>query len=185
MAAKKAVALDDRDSFAHYVLGRARLLNRQYDEAVAEMETAIALNPNFAQTYQSMAWALNAMGRHEEAIAFCEKGMELSPHDPYMWGFLTMRSWAHLMLSQYEEAVRWASTAVRLPHAVFWARATHVSALGHLGRTKEAQASLDELLQQVPHFSSALVKDGLDYWKMPEQIDMFLDGLRKAGVPET
>ena len=185
VAAKKAVALDDRDSFAHHVLGRARLLNRQYDEAVAEIETAIALNPNFAQTYQAMAWALNATGKHEEAIAFCKKGIELSPHDPYMWGFLTMLSWAHLMLRQYEEAVRWTSKAVRLPRAVFWARATHISALGHMGRTKEAQASLDELLQQMPHFSSALVKEGLDYWKMPEQIDMFVDGLRKAGVPET
>ncbi len=184
VAAKKAVALDERDSVAHYVLGRARLLNRQYDEAVAEIEAAIALNPNFAQAYQTMAWVLNAVGKHEEAISSCEKGLKLSPHDPYMWGFLTMRAWAHLMLRQYEEAERWASKAARLPHAVFWAQATHTSILGHLGRTEEAQNSLDELLQQKPNFSSALVKDGLYYYKTPEQIDLLLDGLRKAGLPE-
>ena len=56
--ARTAVALDDRDSFCRCVLGRALSLVHRNDEASAELELAIELNPSFAQAFFAQGFNL-------------------------------------------------------------------------------------------------------------------------------
>jgi TolB-like protein len=46
--AERAVGADDRDPFAHFALGRVQTLVKDFDNAIAELQLAIELNPNLA-----------------------------------------------------------------------------------------------------------------------------------------
>ncbi len=83
--AERAVALDDKDAFAQYVLGRLLNFNAQSDRAIATLEKAVALNPNYAQGHYALGSALNWDGRAEEAVPKLDLAMRLSPQDPMIW----------------------------------------------------------------------------------------------------
>jgi hypothetical protein len=59
-----------------------------------------------------------------------------------------------------------------------------VSALGHLNRPDELRSALEGLLQRKPDFSCTFARKRLFYIKNPTQLGLYLDGLRKAGIPE-
>ena len=124
------------------------------------------------------------MERLEESIPHFEEAIRLSPHDPWRWGFLSYRSLAHLFMKQHEAAVEWANKAIRVPNCQYWANAHLVAALGHLGRVDEARAAAEELLRRKPEFSCSFARKHLFYIKSSAQIEHYLDGLRKAGLPE-
>ena len=83
----RALALDSNYYMAHYA--RAYFLAYQRpDEAIAEAERALALNPSFLPTYVAL-WAANwTAGRPEKAIAYAETALRLSPRDPLVYVFL-------------------------------------------------------------------------------------------------
>jgi tetratricopeptide (TPR) repeat protein len=80
--AQQAVALDDSLPFAHSLLTGVYELKQQYDQAIAEGERAIALDPNNADSYDVLAEALNFAGRPEETLRAVEQAMRLNPHYP-------------------------------------------------------------------------------------------------------
>ncbi len=80
--AQQAVALDDSLPSAHSVLGEVYAQQQQYDQAIAEGERAIALDPNNADSYTRQANNLNYAGRPEDALRLVEQAMRLNPHYP-------------------------------------------------------------------------------------------------------
>ena len=182
--ANTAVSLDGRDAVAHFALGRVYLVKRDYELSLAEYETSVALNPHLAQAHCGLGDALAYAGRLDESIQHFEKAIRLSPHDPYKWGFMNFRSMAHLFLKQYEEAAKWAREATRVPVSQYWAKAGLVAALGYLDRPEETRAALDDLLREKPDFSCSFAKHHLFYIKSINQLECYLNGLRKAGLPE-
>jgi TolB-like protein len=182
--AQRAAALDDQNALAHFAVGRAHLVRREYNRAVAEFETAVELNPALAQAHCGLGDALAYAGRLEESISRFEEAVRLSPHDPYRWGFLMYGSLAHLFLKHHETAAEWAEKAVQVPNSHYWANAALVAALGHLDRRDETRAAVAELRRRKPEFTCRFAKDHLFYLTSPAQVDHYLEGLRKAGVPE-
>lgn len=64
------------------------------------------------------------------------------------------------------------------------ATAHKVVSLSHLGQQEEAKKSVKKLINENPEFSINFARENLFYLKKPEQIELYLDGLRKAGIPE-
>jgi tetratricopeptide (TPR) repeat protein len=64
-AARRAVALDEKDAFAHWAMARALFLRREHDQAIAELGTAIECNPSLAAAHYAMAWVLALASRCE------------------------------------------------------------------------------------------------------------------------
>ncbi len=182
--AQKSAALDDQDAVAHFAVGRAHLARCEYVSALAEYKTATELNPCLAQAHCGLGDALAYMGQLEESISHFEEAIRLSPHDPYRWGFFSFRSLAHLFFKQHELAAKWAAEAIRAPNSQHWSNANLVAALGHSGQPEEIRAAIDELLRRKPEFSRSFARHHLFYIKDSAQMDHYLDGLRKAGVPE-
>jgi len=80
--AQKAITLDDSLPQAHRLLGEVYLRKKQHDQALAEVERALALNPNDADGYIDLGVILFYTGPPQEGLRMVEKAMRLNPHYP-------------------------------------------------------------------------------------------------------
>jgi tetratricopeptide (TPR) repeat protein len=180
--AKGAIELDDQDANGFFTIGRVHLARREYDLAMASLEHAVRLNPSLAVSYCGLGDSLTYEGRLDEAITQFEVAIRLSPHDPFRWAFYSYRSLAHIFRGEYDEAAAWARRAVQVPNAQYWASAHLVAALGHLGDRTQVERAVADLLTIKPGFSVDFARERLFYLKRAEQLEVYLDGLRKAGL---
>ena len=181
--ARRAIQLDNRDSYAHFALGRILSMQHEYEEATLELKTAIELNPSFGRAYFGLASVAVYAGNYTQALEPIDTAIRLSPADPHLWTFYNIKSRASVGLGQYEKAEYWARKAVRQPSATFWCDLALVSTLGYLGREKEARLAIQELHQKKPGYSlEQYARD--DFVLAPAAHQVVVEGLRKAGLPE-
>jgi tetratricopeptide (TPR) repeat protein len=182
--AKTGATLDERDALIRFMYGRALLARKSYSEALGELEIAAELNPNLAVVYCGLGDSLAYKGRIDEAVPYFQRAIDLSPHDPLRWAFYSYRTLAHLFAREFDLAEEWARKATRIPNCHYWGFSHRVAALGHLQRSDELEAALTELRQINPDFNCKFAQRCLFYVKDPDQIALYIDGLRRAGVPE-
>lgn len=182
--AKKATRMDDQDAIAQFALGRAHLARGEYDKSVVALETATRLNPTMAQAHCGLGDSLAYAGRLGESVAKFEEAVRLSPNDPYRWAFLMYGAVAHLFAKNFEKSADWGTQATRVPNSHYWANAVQTAALAHLGRKAEATEACSELLRLNPDFTCSFARDRLFYLQIDEQRELYVEGLRKAGVPD-
>jgi adenylate cyclase len=177
---RKAIVLDDTDSLAHSTLGYAYLWGKkQHDQALTEVERALALDPNNAAAYATLAEILTFTGQPEKAITEIKTAMRLNPHYPS--GYLFTLGRAYLLTKQYEEAiVTFKKVAARSPDN-FGARVNLATIYSELGRETEARAEVAEVLRISPNFSLEGFKQRLPY-KDLTTLDLQVVALRKAGL---
>lgn len=183
-AAREAVALDKQNALLHMLMGRVQLARREYRSAIVENETAIRMNPTLAPAYCGLGDSLAYEGRYEEAIVQFEKAVEMSPNHPQLWAFLSYGALVLLFDQQFEKALDWAERARDVPNCQYWATAHTVVALAYLERQDEAQQMVKKLLVEQPEFSSNFAEKKLFYLKRSDQLQLYLEGLAKAGVPK-
>ena len=156
-------------------------MRREHDLAIAELQTALELNPSLAWAHYGVGAALVFSGRAREALPFLQSAMKLSPRDPNMGSFLVRMADAHLFMRDYDEAIAWAKKALR-QSGFQWSRyAVLVSALGHLGRLEEASRALQELRMRRSDFSIDFVQ-ATHLIADTDDMSHYLEGLRKASV---
>src|SRR5713226_165453 len=100
---QKAIALDGSLPGSHDLLGGIYVWKKQHDQAIAEEERAITLDPNDADGYVTLGVILAFAGRPEEGIGWIERGMRLNPHYP-PW-YLFELGQAYRLTGRYAEAV--------------------------------------------------------------------------------
>ena len=81
-AGQASVGLDSRDSMAHWSLGRALFLARQHDQALASIDQALRINPNYAQGHYAKGFIGIHAGQDENSLPFLDSAQRLSPFDP-------------------------------------------------------------------------------------------------------
>lgn len=182
--AKQAVALDDQDALIRFTYGRVLLARRAYGDALAELEQALELNPALPVVYCGLGDSLAYEGRFKEAMPYFEKALSLSPYDPQRWAFYSYGALARLFAREFEEAEKWAWKGVRIPNCHYWPFAHRVAALGHLERREDLRLALAELLQRKPEFTCSFARERLFYVKNTTHLDIYVEGLRRAGIPE-
>ncbi|HWX32707.1 MAG TPA: adenylate/guanylate cyclase domain-containing protein, partial [Steroidobacteraceae bacterium] len=80
--ARTALAIDERDPWAHLTHGLVLYRQRRHDEAERAYRRALELNPNFALVHAVLGLPLAYRGAHQDAIESAERAMMLSPNDP-------------------------------------------------------------------------------------------------------
>jgi tetratricopeptide (TPR) repeat protein len=78
-AAQRVLALNDAYFGGHLILGYVYLWQKQYEQALTEMERAIALDPNVAESYAGLAETLSHVGRSEEPCGWESRRCASSP----------------------------------------------------------------------------------------------------------
>ena len=91
-------------------MGLVYAQKQQYDQAIAEGERAIALDPNNADSYAWQADVLNFAGRPEEALRMVEQAMRLNPRYPPF--YLFQLGLAYRLTGRYAEAVATLKEAI-------------------------------------------------------------------------
>lgn len=79
-AVRRAIELDDSNSYAHTILCRI-LTTYDWDHAEAEKECrrAVELNPNDHEAQKELAFFLNSLGREAEALEAMDEAIALAP----------------------------------------------------------------------------------------------------------
>ncbi len=182
-ACEKALLIDPGNATFLALRARVRLARREYGMAIADNEQALRLNPSLAAAHCGLADSLAYETRYDEAVGRFERAIALSPNDPQLWAFLTYGALALIFKGDFARAVEWAERASGIPNRQYWTAAHKAAALALLGRADEARRATTQLLQEMPDFTCAFARNKLFYLKEPRQIELYLDGLRRAGVP--
>jgi adenylate cyclase len=184
--AGRAVAAESDNSAAHMAKAWVFFLKRQWAQAIAEAETAVADNPNNAWAHAARRFWKLYLGRAEDGFSGLETAFRLSPRDPYVpyWQFQVCV--LHNFLAQWEQAIEWCEKAhagapenpialVHLAAANAWT--------GHDQEAKEAAAQLRKVYPgfTVQTYAGIHWTDDLTFNAQRARI---VEGLRKAGVPE-
>ncbi len=180
-AAEKAVAADDGDPLALTILAWNNLFARRWDEALPPVDRAIELSPNFAPAI-GIRGAILASDEPEAAIAGVEEAIRLSPRDGFMPFWLMGLIWANHARARYEEAAGAARRAIRIAPNNPTFRRQLASALALQGRLDDAREALAQYLRLEPDHTIA--DASRIPTRVPEHLERFLDGLRKAGLPD-
>jgi adenylate cyclase len=182
-AARNAVRLDNSNPVA--------LATGAYAEAVYEgsyersddcAERALALAPGSASVRWQCGHAYAYGGASDLALLNLETAIRLSPLDPQAYRIYQALNMAHVFARRFEEAERWARRCLaNSPHHVP-ARRYLAVALAHLGRIDEARAVVADLLRLAPRSSLHLSRTS--HFRHTWQMDIYIEGLRAAGLPE-
>lgn len=183
-ACDTALSLDRQNASFHALKARILLARCEYDEALTENEIAIQLNPTFAAAHCGLGDSLAYEGRYEEALACFEKSISLSPNDPQLWAFFTYGALALLFKGDFQKALEWLNQATTIPNYQYWTIAHKVVAYSYLGQTEKARSLAKKLMQKNSKFCLSFAREKLFYLKKTEQIDFYIDGLKKASVPQ-
>jgi TolB-like protein/cytochrome c-type biogenesis protein CcmH/NrfG len=182
-AARRAVIIDESNAWGHTALGFVELFSNRHDEAVRRLERAIELSPNDANAHGYLSLTLALAGDYEGAVAQVHEAMRLSPRDPFLAFWYNSRSVAAFAAERYEDAVDWARKTAEENPRFPGAYRVLMSAYGQLGRLEEAKVALENLLRLAPGVTVAATREQVP-WKKPDDRDRYLEGLRRAGLPE-
>jgi tetratricopeptide (TPR) repeat protein len=182
--AEKAIHLDPQNPYLYWSLGRsvARLRTPEtLERGIKALERAIELDPDFADAYAFLAVLYVADGRADDGLRSVETAIRLNPHYPF-W-YLFMRGMTRYVVKDYESAIAdFEAAAERSPTALFvrwWLAASYAQA----GRIDDAEWQVDEMkLMGFKGSIETIIETG--HIQDPGYLAIYIDGLRKAGIPE-
>jgi tetratricopeptide (TPR) repeat protein len=173
---RKAVLLDPDSVLGHRVMGLVHLARGEYEQAAAEIDRALALNPSDSVGLQAYAEVLLWLGRIDEAIQASEAALRYDPLPPITPLF-------NLGMAYYEgrrhaDAVRVLERALaRVPENAAM-HALLAATYAQLGRPQEATRERDALRRVSPFFDTAAFGSR---FQNPAHRAYLAEGLAKAG----
>lgn len=181
-AARQAVHIDDRDSFAWCLLGAAEMYGNNFEDAERHLKRAIAINPSLALAHGFMATI--SMWRADSAATdrWAARCRELSPADPMLPFFSLAPSMARFGEGDYAGALEKSDEVianVELP-SVWRLRAASLEMLGD----HEAAAAAIKRMQALGPVDMEWLRRNLTPFVEPQASETYLDALRRAGVPD-
>ena len=182
--AERAIALDDRNPWGYWALGYAAMMQRRTEEAIAAFRGAVNLTPSSAAAHAHLSRGLAFAGHSDEAVRHGEAAMRLSPLDPEIALFRGGIAIAHYTARRFDEALRFTEENLRLRPGFQGASRLHCATLAQSGRVEEARAFLSDLRRSHrPPLTIAWVRENVPF-QTPALMELFIDGLRKAGLDQ-
>jgi tetratricopeptide (TPR) repeat protein len=178
-AAQKALALDESDPLIHSCFTALYIMQRQHDKAIASAERALELSPSGARAHGSLGLALYFACRFSEAVPYLEQAIRFDPY-PSSYALRNLGS-AYRFMGRYEEALVLHKKALKLEPDDLFTHLNLVVTYIKLGREKEAQAEVEEVLRIHPKFSLEHYAKTIPL-KDQSLVDDFIASLRKAGL---
>ena len=127
------------------------------------------------------------LGRADEAFGPIERALRLDPRERgrFIWEYYACSAHAHL--AQWDQAIEWCEKSIASNPTFPWSHADLAAAYGWLGRSAEAKSAVAELRKLMPDFDARqyVMWQASDNAKWKTETDRIVEGLRKAGLPES
>ena len=186
--ASRAIAVDANNPLGHLAKGAVLRVERRFDDAIAEFERALALDPNLAEAYGSLGFIYSDIVQLEKAIEFFDKAIRLSPQTQELAIWYHGKGVAYFGLQQYDQAIEWARRTIAInpnfaaPHFIL---AASLALTGHEAEARDAEqrrAALSKV-RNVAALKAFAPPPSADP-RAHAAFDRAIEGLRKAGMPE-
>ena len=178
-AAQRAVQLAPNEPSGHRVLANTAMFRRDRAACLAAWDRVFALNPNFCDWRYGLSLVL--FGEPEEGLAAIKRHMRLDPFFPPH--ALMVEGMAHFVQRHYEQALPPFREMVDRAPNFRNGRMLLAATYGHLGNKQEADLQTQALLTIEPDCTLKKLA-AQRYLQSAEDVRHYLDGLRKAGLPE-
>src|SRR5262245_24748625 len=174
-AVQKAVALDPYDGEAHMVLGYAYRMQNDYERATHELDRGLELQPNSPDLLMLYVENLPMLGNPQKGVELAERAIRLNPNYPawYLYGLHRVYYFA----GEFEKALAAARQAQELSGPLL------AAIYGQLGRNAEAAEGAANVLKLDPDWSAERDISDTGTFARQAELDLYLDGIRKAGLP--
>jgi TolB-like protein len=152
------------------------------DAAFTALDAALAISPSSALTHILGAVLFGWAGKAEDAIEWSERGIRLSPFDPWTFAAYDAQAMSHFLRGRYEDACRAAHRSVQANPAHSITYVQLAAALAKLGRLDEAKAAAARVIELHPTFRYSRQFKGVNC--APALAEPLGEALRLAGLPE-
>ena len=192
----KALALDPDWTWPHDVKGSILREQRRTEEAVAEHERALALDPSNMDAAAQLGIDNRFLGRFDKSLEYLDRAMLASPHDPTLNYWYDSKAWANFGLKRYDQAIEAARRSIAIsPNSDPFAHVVLVAALALTDHDAKAREALQRYLSlpSAAPFKTIAAWKAYQMSKVPkeganprflEMSERSYEGLRKAGMPE-
>jgi adenylate cyclase len=177
--AQKAIALDDTMGDAYRLLAQIYLWKKEHALAIAEAERSVAVAPNNADGYETLAEMLGWAGRPQESIKDIRQAMRLNPRYPFF--YLWTLGHGYYLDGRDQEAIDTFRKIMQINPNFVPAHAYLAIVLSELGRDDEARAAWASATRLSPGASISVLRQRLPYRRAAD-LDRFLNAARKAGL---
>jgi TolB-like protein/DNA-binding SARP family transcriptional activator len=183
--ARTSLRLAPHDEYAHLVMAYAHAYaaDGQLEEATAECERGLEINPNCSILYANIGAYLATLGRAQEAIDACRLALKLNPRDPSNFWRHYYIAVAHFVEGDYAACLSHSKRLSRsrpfLASGIMWA-----AAAAGLKDAKEARAAADYCLGERPDLRVESVAPAFMLrFAREEDQERLMSLLREAGLP--
>jgi adenylate cyclase len=177
---QKALAMNGSLADARARLGVLYTWSGRYDEAIAEAERGVELDPNSATANFFLSNVLRYAGRSKEAIPVIRKALRLEPMAPDI--FVQNLALVYFQAGDCTEALATCEKGLKREPNNLNSHAIRAAVYGYCGREEEARKEATEVLRINPKFTVESYARILPYRYQPNK-DLTIQGLRKAGLP--
>ena len=175
--ANKALSLDESEVRAHVTLGRIHVFYQRYEQAKAEMDRTVAINPNDAHGLAGRGNVLMWLGQTDAAIEALEQAQRIDPDLNAIDRFAL--SLAYYLKRRYDSAIELAEVNLRDTAGANFSRIVLAAAYAQRDRTEEAARVAILIRRTDPTFDPHAFGSKFLH---PTDLEHLRDGLRKAGL---
>ncbi|MDB9483069.1 tetratricopeptide repeat protein, partial [Dolichospermum circinale CS-537/05] len=181
IAAKKAIQLQPNDGRGYGVLGLINCRQKNWQEAVKNLEKGVKLSPEQVWIQTNLAWALGKSGNLKMAENTVNQALQLQPDCTFALG---LQAWIYIQQQQWKLAIRAATQGIFKSQQIQnnnhdhlpWLYPHLILALEKAVFTKQVNdvdRRIEEFINQVPDSAFAW---GLKAWKQCSQ-DLWSEAL--------
>jgi adenylate cyclase len=179
--AEAAHEINEDVDILHMLLGYIYLYKGMHDKAVSEGKRAVQLSPNGAEAHVHLGAISNYAGNSNEAIRLIKKAFRLNPTPTsYYYNHLGT---AYRSLQKYEDAITACESMIHMNPNSLPPYINLASCHSLLNQIDKARQAVTDILRIDPQYSIGQFALTMPF-KDKEELKLYLEALRKAGLPE-